>query len=183
MKRFFIIIGIFIFILGLALVTKSRFQSWNNGLENKSMLGLEPFKLDEGLFNFNETQSTTTQEFISPDGQFKIQYPGDWLPLTEDNFLENLMPAELKEKYGLEMLLLAQRVKDNGLAQLIVYHGNFKEPIKEIMEEIKKNNTGVKEKIILNGEEAFWAVILTSSQNQSDFTKEINSILDSALII
>lgn len=105
------------------------------------------------------------QEFISPDGKFKIEYPSHWLVLKEENLLQALAPPEWAEKYDLKTLFSAQNFWGGKFAQLIIYKGTFEISIEEIFEKMKENN-----------EKRGWAVeVLKSDIKESEGIFEIKS--------
>lgn len=85
-------------------------------------------------------ENSPYQEFATSDGNFKINYPANWLKIDSAEILKALTPPDWAGKYSLETLFLAQSFTSDGFTQLIVYRGNFDMEIEGIVEEIKKNN-------------------------------------------
>lgn len=136
MKNLFLIILLFLFIvvLGFRVI---------NGLDFKKLsFEIKPLNLEPnlGLPVPNDFGEKSLQKFVSPDGQFEIEYPPEqWFEIKNGEMPQNIAPSEWAENYGLRALLLAQRLAEEP-AWLIVYQGNFDITIGEIFEKKQKNN-------------------------------------------
>lgn len=140
-KNIFIAIGLLVFALGLASTTAWRMKKWEGGLGKENIFKSETFglqNLSEQLGKISPASEETFQEFISPDGKFRIKYPLGWLAITQKDILDALTPEEWMQKYNLQTLLLASAAQEEESGQLIVYEGNFDLSIEEIIEEMKK---------------------------------------------
>jgi len=153
-KTALIVFGIFLLILGLALITNWRFQNWQKNFRGESFFKLESLGL-EGLKEIFSPTASESQKFVSPDGKLSVEYPADWLAIEEKEILKNLVPEDWALKYNLETLLLAAKIQREGLAQLIIYKGDFNLTIPEIVNEMAKAN-----------QEQSWQVELISSDFQ-----------------
>jgi len=105
---------------------------------------MKPEQLQEFLRNLKGEKSTETtyKEFISPDGKLKMAYSSDWIEIKDEKILEKTTPKEKIEKYGLETLFLAQKLRKEKIAQLIISELNFdkQKSFENIIEEMKEAN-------------------------------------------
>ncbi len=92
------------------------------------------------------------KKFISPDGKLELEYLSDWIEVKDKESLSEAVPEEAKEKYNLETLFLASKLKKQVFSNLVVSEGFFGpekdfEQIVNIMEEINQKE-GLEMKII-----------------------------------
>jgi len=89
-----------------------------------------------------EPTNISYKEFISPDGKLKMIYPSDWIEIKDEKILEEITPKEKVEKYGLETLFFAQKLRKEKIAQLIISELNLdkQKNFENIIEEMKEAN-------------------------------------------
>ena len=105
---------------------------------------MKPEQLQEFLRNLKGEEPTNIsyKEFISPDGKLKMIYPSDWIEIKDEKILEEITPKEKVEKYGLETLFFAQKLRKEKIAQLIISELNLdkQKNFENIIEEMKEAN-------------------------------------------
>lgn len=104
--------------------------------------GFEDFPQIESILleQILEFEEDDYKKFVSPDGKLKAAYPPNWLEITDEETLEQIFSEEWTDKYNLKTILLAQGIKEEKLAQLIISEGVFNIQFEEIIEEMKENN-------------------------------------------
>lgn len=138
-KNIFIALGIFILVLGLAIINSRRFQSWQENSKGEKLFSLESLGL-EGLEEITGINEPGIKKFISPNGKLEIEYPDDWVAVEEKEILKSLLPEDWTLKYNLETLFLAAKIRGEKFIQLIVYKGTFDMAIPDIVDEMQKAN-------------------------------------------
>lgn len=110
-----------------------------DNFKEKSLFQLESLGLEK-LPEFSPSMTGQTQKFVSPDGKLQIEYPAEFSAIGEKETLQGLTPESWAAKYNLETIFFAAKMQGEGLAQLIVYEGNFDLTIPDIVNEMKKLN-------------------------------------------
>jgi len=126
-----LLIIIFLVIAGLIFLTYHHFKDFQ-----KSISQIKPpeFKVPE--INLELTpEPEEQQEFITPVGDLKLKYPGNWVK-AEQNSLLNKMKSEKGE-----VLLVAYKfvLRKPSLSFLVIQQLNLEGNLKEIIEEMKKD--------------------------------------------
>jgi hypothetical protein len=165
-KSALFVFGLLVIVVGLSYLTVWRFKKWKETLpkelpriETEELKKIPKFfspenfefPLTPGEFPENlplpeeipffekeeaRKESKELEEFISPDGKFKIKYPAKWLKLERD-FFKKAIPEELEEKYQFKFLLLAQKFGTYESGQFVISEMTF-EKEKEIEDFIKE---------------------------------------------
>jgi hypothetical protein len=146
-KIIFIILGLFGIISLLTGITTWHLKKIEKSL---SVVGfpkfeeLKPEQLQEILQSIKGEKPTkiSYREFISPDGKLKLFYLSDWIEIKDEKILEKTTPLERVEKYGQKTLLLAQKLRKEKIAQLIISELNLdkQKNFEDIIEEMKEVN-------------------------------------------
>jgi len=146
-KSIFIIIGLFGIIFLLSIITTWHMRKLQESLSRIGFPKFEemkPEQLQEFLRNLKgeEPINISYKEFISPDGKLKMIYPSDWIEIKDEKILEEITPKEKVEKYGLETLFFAQKLRKEKIAQLIISELNLdkQKNFENIIEEMKEAN-------------------------------------------
>ena len=105
---------------------------------------VEPEQLKEMLSEIRGGTSAEIvyKEFISPDEKLKMKYPSDWIEMKDEKILEQIIPKEEAEKYGLKNLFLAQKFREGKYGQLKVTELTLEEEetIELLIEKMKESN-------------------------------------------
>jgi len=146
-------------------------STWNFRRIGKSLLGkenlpkfetLETPQLQEIIRNLKEgaPSKTNYKVYITPDEQLKVKYPLNWIEVKDEEILEKIIPKEEAEKYGFEILFLAQKFQGGKYAQLKIYKSIQEEKgsINDIIERMRK----------INQEEGWGMKILSSDIKEKD---------------
>jgi len=106
------------------------------GITSDNFSQIKPI-LPEEIFG---SQGDNYKEFTSPDGKLKMKYPSDWLEITDEEMLREVIAQEWAEKYNLKTLFLVQKLKLGESSQIVINEGDFNIGFEEIIEEMKKSN-------------------------------------------
>jgi len=146
-KNIFIVVGLFGIIVLLGVISTWHVRKLQESL---SRIGfpkfeeLNPEQLQEFLRNLKGETPTkiSYKDFASPDGRLKVTYPSDWIEIKDEKILAKITPKEKVEKYGLETLFFAQKLRKEKIAQLIMNESNLDEQnnFEKIIEEMKEAN-------------------------------------------
>ncbi len=147
-KNIFIILGLLMFAAFLGMMANWHFQELIKNL-NRSSSELKEFtappfeRIKEELKSISplssgDSSENNYQEFVSADKKLRMEYPANWIAMEEKP--QDLVPKDWQETYNLKTIFLAQHFGENGLAQIIVYQGNFPCSIEEIIEKIRDAN-------------------------------------------
>jgi hypothetical protein len=146
-KNIFIIVGLFGIIFLLSIITTWHMRKLQESLSQVGFPKFEemkPEQLQEFLRNLKGETPTkiSYKEFISPDGKLKMAYSSDWIEIKDEKILEKTAPKEKVEKYGLETLFFAQKLRKEKIAQLIISELNLdkQKNFDNIIEEMKEAN-------------------------------------------
>lgn len=151
-KSYLIILGLFGTVLLLTIISFWRLREIGGslGIEGLSEFEeVEPKQLEEIIREIREGTSVKvgsnkvgSKEFISPDGKLKMEYPIDWSEIKDEKILEQILPKEEIEKYGLKNLFLAQKLQAGKYVQLKVNEITLKEAdnIETLIEGMKESN-------------------------------------------
>ena len=146
-KNILIITGLFGIIFLLSIVSTWHIRRLQESLSQAGFPKfeeLQPEQLQEMLRSIKGEKPTKVsyKEFISPDGKLKIKYSSDWIEIKDEKILAKTTPKEKIEKYGLETLFLAQKLRKEKIAQLIISELNLdkKKSFENIIEEMKEAN-------------------------------------------
>ena len=138
-KIIYLILGFFVIILVMQAVSSWQLKKWQEALPRDISGELKSIS-SEQLQELYSPSENNYQEFISPDGKLKIKYPTGWLALKDQRFLKETVLEEWERKYNLKCLFLAQGLKAEKFAQLIINEGNFDMQIEEIIKEMVETN-------------------------------------------
>lgn len=132
-KSLFLII---LAILILGFVTFWQLTTFNRSLSDVKFPSFEVPETQP----FGSSENITFQEFKSPDGKLKVEYPSDWIKMVEES-LSYLNQETVKE--GAKILLFAQKFKleKGSFASLVIQEINLEEEqsLEETVEQIKKD--------------------------------------------
>jgi len=80
-------------------------------------------------------------DFISPDNKLNLKYFTSWKVIDDEELVNKLLVEKMRERYSLEDLLVAFRIKGEKPSQLFVIKGLFKdqERPEDIIEIMKKS--------------------------------------------
>jgi len=119
-------------------------KNLNRSSSELTKLTAPPFeKIKEELerispFPAKDSSENDYQEFVSPDKKIKIKYPAGWIVVEREP--QGLIPKDWQETHNLKIIFLAQQLGASGVAQLIVYQGNFTFSVEEIIEKMHEAN-------------------------------------------
>jgi hypothetical protein len=146
-KTILIILGLLLIIFLLSFISYWHLKKMQQILSEKGFPKFEeikPEQLQEMIRTLKGEKPTKVsyKEFISPDGKLKIKYSTDWIEIKDEKILEKISPMERVEKYGQKTLLLAQKLRKEKIAQLIISELNLdkQKNFEDIIEEMKKVN-------------------------------------------
>lgn len=146
-KNIVIIVGLLGVIFLLSMISTWHIRRLQESLSRIGFPKFEemkPEQLQELFRNLKGEDPTeiSYKDFISPDGRLKITYSADWLEVKDEKILGKTTQMERVEKYGLKTLFLAQKLRKEKIAQLIISELNFdkQKGFENIIEEMKEVN-------------------------------------------
>jgi hypothetical protein len=117
---------------------KRQFEKLEKIIPPEELSEIQTFSPEQLL----ELEEKGLKEFVSPEGDFKIKYPSDWIEIKSE-FFEKEVLEDYEKKYDLKKILVAQKFTLKGeFAFLIISVGNFQaqKTTEDIIEEMKEAN-------------------------------------------
>jgi len=177
------VIILLIAVLALSLISYWRFKEFDQSLskiELPEIPSSENTLPGTNLEDFLPPEKEGYQEWISPDGKLKLQYPASWTRL--DEALLEYSDQEETPLTESKILLFAHQIdiKEQTLAVLTVSEAEVEKSLEEIVEKIERDakEQGSKTEIMdvkTEGEIA-WIETLSESPNQPNSYSKVKLI-------